>query len=66
MSEIRPLSEIEKEVILEAILATGSIAQAAVKLQISRSRVQRMLKRHGLTLKVNEIRAEILKQQKLL
>lgn len=66
MSEIRPLSEVEKELILEAILATGSIAQAAIKLRISRPRIQRLLKKYDLTLKVTAIRAELAKQTKLL
>ena len=63
---IRPLAEIEKEHILEAILATGSIAQAALKLDISRSRIQRVLRKYKLTLQVKQIRAEILRQGKLL
>lgn len=64
--EIRPLAEIEKEIILQAIMATGSIAQAAVKLRISRSRIQRILRKYGLALKANEIHAELRKQRKLL
>jgi molybdenum-dependent DNA-binding transcriptional regulator ModE len=63
---IRPLADVQKDAILEAILATGSIAQAAIKLDISRTKIQRILKKHGLTLKVTEIRAELSKQPKLL
>ena len=63
---IRTLEEVAKQAILEAIVATGSISRAALKLQISRPRIHRLLKRHKIALKVNEITAELRKQRKLL
>ena len=66
VTNLRPLREIEKEAILEAIMATGSIAQAAIRLEISRPRIHRLLRRHNLSLKASEITAELRKQRKLL
>jgi len=63
---IRPLREIEKEAILQAIVATGSIAQAAIRLQISSRTIHRVLRKYNLTLKINELTAELRKQRRLL
>jgi len=65
-NDLRPLCEIEKEAILEAIVSTGSISRAAVRLRISRNRIHRMLRKNNIALKVNEITAELRKQRKLL
>jgi len=65
-ADLRPLCEIEKEAILEAIVSTGSISRAAIRLRISRSTIHRLLRRNNIALKVNEITAELRKQRKLL
>lgn len=66
MTDIRPLAETEKDEILRAIMECGSIARAAILLGISRPRIQRVLKRYNLKMKVGQITAELRKQRRLL
>jgi molybdenum-dependent DNA-binding transcriptional regulator ModE len=59
------LADTEKQEILKAIIAAGSVREAAKKLGISPVTVYRKLKTYGLALKANQILAELRKQQTL-
>lgn len=63
--QIRPLAEIEKHEILRAIMAKGSVVEAAKALRISYATIYRKLKKYGLTVKANQIISELRKQQPL-
>lgn len=62
---IRPLREIEKQAILEAIMAMGGMVQAARALGIGKTTIYRKLNEYGIQVKANEILAEIRRQQTL-
>lgn len=57
------LSEVKKEEILRTIMECGSIARAAIKLEISRRTIHRLLNKHNLKSKVGQITAELRKQR---
>lgn len=67
--KLRALSEVRKEAdigaISEAIFRAGSQAQAAIALGISYAQLRKIIKKHGIKLTVNELTANIRKQQKL-
>jgi molybdenum-dependent DNA-binding transcriptional regulator ModE len=69
MTNIRKLSEVRKDAevgaISEAIFRTGSQARAAIALGISYAQLRKIIKKHDIKLTVNELTANIRKQQKL-
>jgi molybdenum-dependent DNA-binding transcriptional regulator ModE len=69
MTNIRKLSEVRKDAevgaISEAIFRTGSQARAAIALGISYAQIRKIIKKHDIKLTVNELTANIRKQQKL-
>lgn len=62
---IRPLRDLEKEAILEAILETGSVQEAASELGMSRSAIYYKIRSYGIALKANQIITELRRQKKI-
>ena len=56
---IRPLAELDKEAVIEAIIEKGSMALATVALGIGYKTLRRKLKTYGLQMKINQLRAEL-------
>ena len=61
----RTLADGKKEQILQAIIEARSIQKAAENLGVNRSTLYRNLRRYGIALKVNQILAELRKQESL-
>jgi DNA-binding NtrC family response regulator len=62
---IRTLAEVEKEEILKAIMATGSVVDAAKALGVGKTAIYDKLRRYGLRVKANEILREMSRQRHL-
>lgn len=62
---IRTLAEIEKEEILRAIMAKGSVVEAAKALGIGTTTIYAKLRKYEIKVKANEILRELKRQQPL-
>lgn len=62
---IRPLADLEKEAILEAILSAGSVRRAAKALGITHPTIYAKMKKYGIVLKVKEILSALRSQQNI-
>lgn len=62
---IKPLAEVEKEKILEAILEMRSVYKAAKALGITPNTVYKRIRQYGLKLKVGQMLAELRRQKSI-
>jgi DNA-binding NtrC family response regulator len=62
-ADIRPLREVEKEAILQAIMITGSAKKAARALGIGIATIYCKMDDYGIAMKINEITFNLRRQK---